>query len=310
MSAAVTVIILTYNEEPNLPQALASVCGWAEQVIVLDSLSTDRTVSIARDFGCEVYQHEFEDYAKQRNHALTLPIRHEWVLFLDADEWLPEALKQEIAAVIAVNPPQNGFYIKWRFIWMGRWIRHGYYPTWILRLFRRGKGRCEERGVNEHLIVEPPLAYLEHDFIHEDRKNLADWIVKHVRYARREAQELIKREQGRRQVEIGARLWGTQAERKRWLRRHLWERLPPFVRPWLYFVYRYLLRGGFLDGKEAFVFHFLHALWFPLLIDAFWLEQRLLRRADETSARRVVATLTDDGSGTAAGGHPKTPGAT
>jgi hypothetical protein len=82
------------------------------------------------------------------------------------------------------------------------------------------------------------------------------------------------------------------------------------VRPWLYFVYRYLLRGGFLDGKEAFVFHFLHALWFPLLIDAFWLEQRLVRRADETSARRVVSTLTDDGSGTAAGGHPKTPGAT
>ena len=275
MSASLTVILLTYNEEPNLPQALRSVCGWADQVIVLDSYSTDRTVEIARDFGCEVYQHSFEDYARQRNHALTLPTRNDWVLFLDADEWLPEELKREIAEVISRNPPENGFYIKWRFIWMGRWIRRGYYPTWILRLFRYSKARCEERGVNEHLIVEPPVGYLNHDFIHEDRKGLAEWIAKHVRYARREAEELLKRQHGVEQTEINARLFGTQAERKRWLRRHIWERLPPFVRPWFYFVYRYVLRGGFLDGKEAFVFHFLQALWFPLLIDGFWLERRL-----------------------------------
>ena len=275
MSASLTVILLTYNEEPNLPQALRSVCGWADQVIVLDSYSNDRTVEIARDFGCEVYQHPFEDYARQRNQALALPIRNEWVLFLDADEWLPEDLKREIVEVIARNPRENGFYIKRRFIWMGRWIRRGYYPTWILRLFRHGKGHCEERGVNEHLIVEPPVGYLNHDFIHEDRKDLADWIGKHVRYARREAEELFKRQNGVAQAEINARLFGTQAERRRWLRRHVWERLPPFVRPWFYFIYRYVLRGGFLDGKEAFVFHFLHALWFPLLIDGFWLERRM-----------------------------------
>ena len=283
MTAPLTVIILTYNEEPNLPQALASVAGWANQVIVLDSFSTDRTVEIAKEFGCEVYQHRFEDYASQRNHALTLPIRHEWVLFLDADEWLPEDLKREIAEVIARNPAENGFYIKWRFIWMGRWIRRGYFPTWILRLFRRGRGRCEERGVNEHLIVEPPVGRLDHDFIHEDRKGLGDWIGKHVRYARREAEELIKRERALAQEEIAARLFGTQAERKRWVRRHLWERLPPFVRPWLYFGYRYFLRGGFLEGKEAFVFHFLHALWFYLLIDAFWLEARRASTAVHTN---------------------------
>lgn len=274
MSTPLTVIILTYNEEANLPQALRSVCGWAGQVIVLDSYSTDRTVQIARDFGCEVYQHRFEDYAKQRNHALTLPIHNDWVLFLDADEWLPEELEHEIAEVIASNPAENGFYIKRRLIWMGRWIRRGYYPTWILRLFRHAKARCEERGVNEHMIVEPPVGYLRHDFMHEDRKGLADWIDKHVRYARREADELIKRERAHPQEEIPARLFGSQAERKRWLRRHVWERLPPFVRPWMYFFYRYVLRGGFLDGKAAFVYHFLHALWFLLLIDAFWFERK------------------------------------
>ena len=243
-------------------------------MIVLDSFSTDRTVEIARQFGCEAYQHLFEDYARQRNHALTLPIRNEWVLFLDADEWLPEDLKREIAEVIARNPPENGFYIKRRFIWMGRWIRRGYYPTWILRLFRLGRGRCEERGVNEHMIVEPPVGRLEHDFIHEDRKGLDDWIAKHVRYARREAEELLKRERGVSQQQIGARLLGTQIERKRWLRRYLWERLPPLVRPWLYFVYPYLIRGGFLDGRDAYVYHFLQALCFPTALDVFWLDMR------------------------------------
>jgi len=275
MTAPLTVIILTYNEELNLPQALRSVCGWAKQVIVLDSFSTDRTVQIAREFGAEVYQHRFENYAKQRNHALTLPIRSEWILFLDADEWVPPELQREIAAVIDRNPPEDGFYIKRRFIWMGRWIRRGYYPTWILRLARRGRVRCEERQVNEHLIVDGAVEYLQHDFIHEDRKDLADWIAKHVRYARREADELIKRERRVAQEEIDARLFGTQAQRKRWLRRHVWERLPRFVRPWLFFFYRYVLRGGFLDGRAAFVYHFLHALWFMTLIDAFWLEQRL-----------------------------------
>jgi glycosyltransferase involved in cell wall biosynthesis len=275
MSTAITVIIMTYNEASNLEQALRSLQGWADQVIVLDSFSTDRTVQIAENYGCEIYRHHFENYAKQRNHALTLPIRHEWVLFLDADEWLPLALKREITETITHHSPQNGFYLKRRFIWMGRWIRRGYYPTWILRLFRHGKGHCEERGVNEHMIVEPPVGYLNHDFIHEDRKEIADWITKHIRYAQREAEELIKRENGLPQTEIGARIFGTQAERKRWLRQKIWEHLLPFVRPWFYFLYCYVLRGGFLDGKEAFIYHFLHALWYKLLIDAFWLERRI-----------------------------------
>ena len=278
MSVALTVILLTLDEEENLPQALDSLRGWAGQVIVLDSGSSDRTVEIARAFGADVHVHRFENYARQRNHALTLPIHHEWVLFLDADEWLPPELKAEIAQAIARSDGVNGYFIKWRLIWMGRWIRRGYYPTWILRLFRRGKARCEERGVNEHLIVEPPLGRLRHDFMHEDRKGLTDWLAKHVRYAQLEAEELLKRQQGLSQAEIGARFWGSQAERKRWLRHRVWERLPPFVRPWLYFAFRYVLRGGFLEGREAFVFHFLHALWYMTLIDAFWLERRLKAR--------------------------------
>ena len=279
---SIAVIILTLNEAPNLPQALASVKGWAHEIFVLDSFSTDNTVEIASQAGCSVVQNAFVDYAKQRNFAIEqLPIESEWILFLDADEWLTDELKSEISRLIETGPEENGFYIKRRMIWMGKWIRRGYYPSWILRLFRRGKGRCEDRAMNEHLIVEGKPGSLQNDFIHEDQKGIDDWIGKHNRYATREALELIKREGQQQQEEIKVRFWGTQAERKRWFQ--IWNRMPPLVRPFLYFIYRYFLTGAFLEGRAAFVFHFLHALWYPLLIDAKYLEMKTTAGKKSTS---------------------------
>lgn len=269
------VVILTYNEEPNIAQALESVVGWAGDLFILDSGSSDRTLEIAHRYGCQIAQHTFENYAKQRNYALDhLPIRSEWVLFLDADEWLPSEIKYEISERLASSPAENGFLLNRRMIWMGRWIRRGYYPSWILRLFRRGKGRCEDRAVNEHLIVEGQTGQLRHDFMHEDRKGVTDWIAKHNGYASREALELLNASPTPGHHEMDARLFGSQAQRKRWLRHKVWNRLPPLVRPFIYFFYRYLLAGGFLDGKEAFSYHFLHALWYPMLIDIKYLELR------------------------------------
>jgi hypothetical protein len=161
-------------------------------------------------------------------------------------------------------------------MWMGSWIRRGYYPTWVLRLFRRGKGRCEERAINEHLIVEEPVGRLKFDFIHEDRKGIADWIDKHNRYAAREALELLKRDQKLGQEEIRARFWGAQPERRRWLRYRVWNRLPPLVRPLLFFAYRYVVSGAFLEGRASFVYHFMHAMWYRMLIDAKYLELKAL----------------------------------
>ena len=188
MKSTVAVVILTLNEEQNLPQALDSVVGWADEVFVLDSFSTDRTIEIAQQHGCKMFQNRFEDYGKQRNHAISnLPIESEWIFFLDADEWVTDELKQEITERVATAPEENGFFLKRRLIWMGKWIRRGYYPTWILRLFRRTKGRCEERAVNEHLIVDGKVGYLKNDFVHEDHNGIDDWIAKHNRYATREA---------------------------------------------------------------------------------------------------------------------------
>ncbi len=281
LPGTLAVIILTYNEEANIAQALDSVAGWADECHVLDSLSTDRTVEIARQYGARISQNKFVDYARQRNHALDyLPIRSEWVLFLDADEWLPDAIKQEISTLIAISPEENGFYIAWRLIWMGRWIRRGYYPTWILRLFRYGKGRCEDRAVNEHLIVDGATGRLRNDFIHEDRKGVTDWIAKHNGYATREALELFNTRAASNYQEIDARLFGTQAQRKRWLRYKVWNRLPPLIRPLFYFFYRYILAGGFLDGREAFIYHFLQGLWFPILIDVKYLEMKMSRSSN------------------------------
>jgi glycosyltransferase involved in cell wall biosynthesis len=283
LGGSVAVVILTYNEELNLAQALDSVAGWADEIFILDSMSADSTLEMAGRYGCHVVQHKFENYAKQRNFAIErLPIRSEWVLFLDADEWLPEALRREISALIATAPAENGFYLNRRLIWMGRWIRRGYYPTWILRLFRLGKGRCEDRAVNEHLIVQGKIGKLRNDFIHEDRKGVTDWIAKHNSYATREARELLNTRSAPGYEEIDARLFGSQEQRGRWLRYQIWNRLPPLIRPFFYGFYRYVLAGGFLDGKQGFTYHFLHAFWYRLLIDIKYLELKKHRqRASE-----------------------------
>lgn len=281
--ATLAVVILTYNEEANIAQALDSIAGWANEIFILDSLSTDRTLDIAGQYRCHIAQNKFENYAKQRNYALDhLPIKSEWVLFLDADEWLPRELKQEVSDLILASPEENGFYLSRRLIWMGRWIKRGYYPTWILRLLRYGKGRCEDRAVNEHLLVQGKTGKLRNDFMHEDRKGVTDWIAKHNGYATREAQELFNIRVTPDYREIDARLFGTQAQRKRWLRHKVWNRLPPLIRPLFYFFYRYVLAGGFLDGKAAFVYHFLQGLWYPMLIDIKYLEMKMSRSSGAT----------------------------
>ena len=215
-------------------------------------------------------QFKFESYSRQRNRALSeLPIDTAWTLFLDADEWLPAKLKTEITQVLNAESPQCGFFLRRRFYWWNTWIRRGYYPVWILRLFRSGKGRCEDREVNEHILVDGASGYLQNDFIHQDRKPLTEWIEKHNRYALKEAQALLRAVNGR--DTLPASFSGPQAARMRWLRERVYNRLPPIVRPFLFFFYRVVFRGGALDGWRAVAYHFLQAFWYPLLIDLhFW----------------------------------------
>jgi len=273
--AELTVIILTYNEEIHIARVINNVKVWCKDIIVLDSGSQDKTIEIAKKLGAKIFYRKFDTYAKQRNYAIKeLPINTEWILFLDADEYLTEELKIEIEEILP-RTDKDGFYLKRRFYFMGRWIKHGgYYPIKILRLFKKDKAFVE-RDMNEHIIVNGKIGELKNDFIDENHKSISDWIDKHNRYSTFEAQELIKYEQRRKEKKKDemARFFGTQVERKRWIREYIWNPLlPPLVRPFIYFIYRYFFRFGFLDGKEGFIYHFLQGLWFPFLIDVKYLE--------------------------------------
>jgi glycosyltransferase involved in cell wall biosynthesis len=277
--ANLDVVILTLNEEPNLEYCLRSIHDLARNIFIVDSGSTDRTVEIAKRYDARITSHEFVTQARQFNWALDhLPIESDWVLRLDGDEYVLPALRAEITEVLPKLPPEvTGLYIKRRMVHMGRWIRWGgYYPIWLLRLFRFGAARSEETDLNEHFVLlRGRSARLKHDFVDEDHRGLSAWLIKHEGYAARQGRVLTRLQQGYEPTWIRPKLFGNQAERKRWLIHHVYRTAPLFLRAYLYFLYRYVLLLGFLDGREGLIFHFLHGCWYPFYIDAKLYERRL-----------------------------------
>ncbi len=279
-TALVSVVILTYNEELNLPDCLVSLRGLPCEVFVVDSGSTDATCDIARAAGATVVGHPFENYSAQRNWAQqNLPLNSDWVLHLDADERLTPEAVAEIAAVLR-NPQSgvDGYMFRKRTVFMGRWIRHGgHYPSYHLRLFRKDRGQCEHRLYDQHFVVNGETATLNNDYIDVLTADLNQWTARHLRWAQLEAEEAMSQvcEHGR----VEARAFGNPIERRRWLRESFYGRWPLFVRPFVYWLYRYFLRLGFLDGPEGLVFHFLQGCWFRLMIDVRLYELRK-HRAD------------------------------
>ncbi|MEW6617714.1 MAG: glycosyltransferase family 2 protein [Patescibacteria group bacterium] len=274
-----SVIILTYNEEKHLARCLESVNDVANEIIVVDSFSTDKTKEIAEKYGARFFEHEFTNQAEQFNWALdNVSISGEWILRLDADEYLTPELAAEIGGFIRINQPDphqsasmsiTGYYIKRRVIFMGRWIKHGgYYPTWILRLFKRGKARSESREMDEYIILKEGVAgYLKNDFVDENTNDLYWWTDKHNKFSSREIEAILKTEKETYREVDGDPL-GTPTERKRWWKESVYMGMPLFVRAWGYFLYRYIFRLGFLDGKEGLIFHFLQGFWYRFLVDA------------------------------------------
>ena len=273
-----TTIILTHNEEKNLPACLKSIEGLDCELLIVDSGSTDRTLEIATSAAARIIQHPFENYAAQRNFAQSQVKEQspDWVLHLDADERLTSELVQEINSVLRnVDPHTNGFLLRKRTIFMGRWIRHGgHYPSFHLRLFRLHKGRCEDRLYDQHFMVEGKISSLRNDYLDIVATDLRSWTERHARWAGLEAQELM--EPTREGTRVSPKFFGSPIERKRWLREKALYRPPLFLRPFLYFIYRYLFRRGFLDGKEGLIFHFLQGCWYRFLIDATIFEKQRL----------------------------------
>jgi glycosyltransferase involved in cell wall biosynthesis len=263
----VSVVILTFNEEATIGACIESVSSWAKEVFVVDSGSTDRTVEICKKHGAKVVQHPFDNYSAQRNWAIeNLPLKGDWELHLDADERATPEIRISIDQELRSAPADvSGFMMSRRTIFMGRFIRFGgHYPVYHLRLFRRGKGRCENRLYDQHFIVAGKTQKLRGDIIDTVTSNLNVWTDRHNRWTSLEASQLMSNGSS---GQVRARLDGNPIERRRWLR-HFYGRFPLFTRAFLYFAYRYVLRLGFLDGTPGLIFHFLQGFWCRFLTDA------------------------------------------
>jgi glycosyltransferase involved in cell wall biosynthesis len=267
-----SVIVLAYNSVDTLAETLAQAQQVSDDLHVVDSYSTDDTVALSRQFGAQVVQHAFETYGAQRNWAIdNLVLRYPWQLHLDADERLTPELIASIRN-LPEESPHSGFMIARLVQFLGRRMRHGgMSPTWHMRLFRNGVGRCEERKYDQHFyLAQGSAGQLQGYMIDEIRMSLSEWTARHNRWSDAEVLEQTTAMEGAR---IRPRFWGSPVERKRYLR-GLYNNAPLFVRPYALFFYRYFLRLGFLDGWEGFIFWTLQTFWFRFLIDAKLFEHR------------------------------------
>ena len=273
MNLGLTLIILTKNEEKQIGRCIESAKEIAANIFIIDSDSNDKTVYIAESLGATCVKHTWEgNHSLQFNWALNnLPIKTEWVLRLDADEYLlPELIIEIKSKLNSINENVSGVILKRRHIFLNKWIRKGTYPVKLLRLFRYKKAICEQRWMDEHIILlEGDAIEFENDFVDHNLNNLTWWINKHNGYATREAIDLLNIKYGIiGENEVKTALIVKQSRRKRWMKERLYSKLPLFFRPFLYFIYRYLFKLGFLDGVPGLIWHFLQGWWYRTLVDA------------------------------------------
>lgn len=265
----ISVIILTFNEERHIRRALENARKFAKEVFVVDSYSTDRTVEIAQEMGAKVYQHEWENHSRQFAWALAnLPVTTEWIWRLDADEYLTNELIAEIEDILPQNDGTTNGYTAMRiYKFMGRPVTHGIISPIMLRLFRRGHAKIEDQMMDEHIYVtDGKVGALRNAFYDENFMSLTEWTQKHNGYATREAMDLLMTEYGLKAEETAGNIGPhSMAVRRKKMK---YTRLPLFWRSMALFVYRYIFRLGFLDGKEGFLWHFLQGFWYRTLADA------------------------------------------
>lgn len=265
-------IILTLNEAQHLERCITSVREIASEIIIVDCFSADATLEIARTQGARVIQREWVNHATQFNWALAqLDEDTDWVLRIDADEYLTPELGGEILQRLPNVPAViDGIYCSRRMTFQGRLIRHGgVFPIRVLRLFRFGKGECENRWMDEHIKVVGSTLNFKGELIDDNLNSLSWWTDKHNRYASREVVDLLNLEYGFMPHDSVAALRGaSQAGVKRWIKENVYARLPGGLRAFAYFSYRYFLRLGFLDGRAGNAFHFLQGFWYRYLVDA------------------------------------------
>ena len=290
---SMSVIILTFNESLHIERCIKSLMPFAEKIFVVDSFSTDDTVEKARRLGAEVYQNPWINYANQLNWGIdNLPIETDWIMRIDADEVVTSELSQELLEKLPnLSDEQTGIIIKRRVHFMGRWIKHGsYYPTFLLRFWRKDVGSIEARWMDEHIVLSKGESiHFDFDIIDDNLNNLTWWTQKHNSYASREAIDLLNLKYGL--FDMGQKVDGTtqtQAGLKRWLKDRYYVHIPLGLRAILYFIYRYFFRLGFLDGFQGLLWHTLQGFWYRMLVDAKVYEVERKSKIENISIEKAI----------------------
>lgn len=273
MSRLFSFIILTYNEEIHLPRLLQSISELNAPTFILDSYSTDNTLTIVENFGAQLLQNQFENHPKQWDFALrNFNIQTPWVICLDADQVVTNELKQYLLTFRDEDHRDiNGIYFNRKNFFKGKWIKHGgYFPFYMLKMFRYSIGYSDLNENMDHRFLVPGKTTIWKNgvLLEENLKenNIHFWIAKHNRYSDLVALEEVERLQLARSQTIKPRFWGSPYERSAWFKR-LWWQLPRYARPMLYFIYRAFFQLGILDGRTGIIFHFLQGFWFRLIVD-------------------------------------------
>ena len=269
---SLTVIILTHNEAHHLPRALAAIGGIARRIVVVDSGSTDDTAQIADRAGADVYHRDWVNYADQFQWAIdNTAIDTDWIMRLDADEWLgPDLTSRLSAEVPALGGDVSGISFDRRHYFLGRWIRHGgRYPLRLLRMWRRGKGHIEQRWMDEHIALsEGRIQHFAGEFVDENLGDLGFFTTKHNASATREAVDALMDSGAVVSVANDMGKTTDQAARKRSAKLRFYNRLPLGIGPLAYFIWRYIFQLGFLDGRAGLIYHVLQGFWYRFLVDA------------------------------------------
>jgi glycosyltransferase involved in cell wall biosynthesis len=273
-SSYFSFVILTFNEEKHLPRLLDSIQSLNAPIFICDSGSTDETLRIARHYGAEVKYNAFDNHPKQWHFALNnFDILTPWTIGLDADQIVLPELFEKLKSFRDETIPSevSGIYFNRKNYFKGRWIKHGgYFPRYLLKMFRTGQGWSDlNENMDHRFIVSGETVIWKDGLIKEENlkeNEISFWISKHNRYSDLVAREEMERLENLRTQTLKPNLLGSPDERIAWFKKRWWN-MPLFVRPFIYFFYRYILKLGILDGKEGLIFHFLQALWFRFVVD-------------------------------------------
>lgn len=287
----ISVVILTYNEELHIKRCIESVLPITTQIFVIDSFSSDKTVEICNQLGATVYQRAWKNYADQFQWALdNCEFSTTWLFRLDADEYLDYSMQESLPKLLNKTPSEViGYRCHLRNIFMGRKIRFGGYdPLNLLRIWRTGSGRIESRWMDEHIVLnEGSTSQAQGEILHNNLNNHRWWTEKHNKYADREMIDILNKKYDFFGIDNQIRKTGNkQAKIKRFLKDAVYNKLPLFLRPTLYFIFRYVLCLGFLDAKEGFAYHFFQAYWYRSVVDIRVLEaEKIIYKATTNDER-------------------------